>query len=585
MFGENDQTESHLKQDLVDLGDSGTEDDEVDPLDSFMNTMADEAKKPIHSMHSEDIVFDNGDIDSDSGYYPARSTPAAFVVSHPKTPSDDENGPRAKRKLEGLSPFDHSSVTYSPFIKDFYKEHGAITTMSNPEVAELRKTMGISVSGSQVPKCVCSFVHLNLPEGIMSVLRFHGFSAPTPIQSQAIPCILAGRDVIGIAMTGSGKTLSYVIPTVIHLLGNASAKLPRAAIICPTRELAIQIEEELYRFAKRTNDRFKSIALTGGLSKYEQFQMLIKGCDVVVGNPGRMIDLLQMKKGLDLSGITLCVLDEADRMFSMGFESQLRTLVQRIRPDRQMLMFSATMPPRIERLAREIMVDPVRVVVGSIGQAATVIDQNVFLVHSEEEKYVWIAATLPGLISQGGRILIFVNTKSAGDALLHRVRQTLGNNGKVVVGSIHGDLDQSERMRIMNEFKAGRCPVLIATDVAARGIDVAGVTCVIEFDAAKNLDTHTHRIGRTGRAGSSGTSWTLLMPNEHRIAAHITESIEALGIKSPPAELVAFAMKHTPFREAHIAHAKEPPNENSHSDDSWEPLEKHFKKGRSESLD
>jgi ATP-dependent RNA helicase DDX42 len=386
-------------------------------------------------------------------------------------------------------------------------------------------------------------------------------------------------------MTGSGKTLSYVIPTVIHLLGNDSPKLPRAAIICPTRELAIQIEEELYRFAKRSNERFKSIALTGGLSKYEQFQMMIKGCDVIVGNPGRMIDLLQMKKGLDLSGITLCVLDEADRMFSMGFESQLRTIVQRIRPDRQMLMFSATMPPRIERLAREIMNDPVRVVVGSIGQAANVIDQNVFLVHSDEEKYVWIAATLPPLIAQGGRILIFVNTKSTLDALLHRARQILGTSGKVVVGSIHGDLDQTERMRIMNEFKTGRCPVLIATDVAARGIDVSGVTCVIEFDAAKNFDTHTHRIGRTGRAGSSGTSWTLLMPNERRIAAHIVESIEALGIKSPPADLVAFAMKHPPFREAHKASTGESPEEISETGHSWEPLDEHFKKGRTESLD
>jgi ATP-dependent RNA helicase DDX42 len=380
-------------------------------------------------------------------------------------------------------------------------------------------------------------------------------------------------------MTGSGKTFAYVIPAIVHVMNNAASSLPRVAVVCPTRELAIQIEQEIYRFAKKSRDKFTSLALTGGLSKFEQFKQLSKGCDVVVGNPGRMIDLIQMKRGLDLSGVSMCVLDEADRMFKMGFENQIRTIVQRIRPDRQTLMFSATMPPRIEKLAREILTDPIRVVVGAVGQAASVIDQNVFICHSDEEKYVWIAATVPALLAEGGRTLIFVNSKTTGEELVRRMKAMT----PVAIGAIHGDLDQSERMRLMTEFRTGRSPILVATDVAARGIDVQGVTCVIEFDAARDFDTHTHRIGRTGRAGVPGTSWTLVSDTDSKIAAHIVESIEALGMKSVPSDLLALAMKHVPFKAARTMvpeSKKEIPDDPS----NWEPLTTHFKQGRSESL-
>jgi ATP-dependent RNA helicase DDX42 len=343
--------------------------------------------------------------------------------------------------------------------------------------------------------------------------------------------------------------------------------------------LAIQIEQEMYRFARSSKDKFSSLALTGGLSKYEQFKQLSKGCDAVVGNPGRMIDLLQMKKGLDLAGVSLCVLDEADRMFTMGFEDQLRTVVQRIRPDRQLLMFSATMPPKIERLAREIMSDPIRVVVGAIGQAASVIEQNVFICHSEEEKFVWLSATIPALLKEGGRTLVFVNSKSVGDDLVRRIKGIV----PVGVGAIHGDLDQSERMKVMNDFRAGRCIILVATDVAARGIDVQGVNCVIEYDAPKDFDTHTHRIGRTGRAGVAGTSWTLLRQNETRLAARIVESIEALGQAAVPEDLLNLAMQHAPFRDARTVHRAQA-EETVDEVDTWEPLNEHFKRGRTESL-
>jgi len=590
MFNWTEDQKEQVKQVEVDLPElEGS--DEIDPLEAFMDNIDAEETAPHHGSGMNFLDIADGDDDEET---PAemmdrisRTSPGTVMKSTAQSSDDDEKGvSHPKRSIEGLAPVDHSLMIYAPFNKDFYKEHGTITTLCAEEVSELRKSMGISVTGSQIARCVCSFAHLNLPESLMSVIRYHEFTAPTPIQSQVIPCTLSGRDVLGIAMTGSGKTLSYVIPAVVHVLGNEQTKSPRIAVVCPTRELAIQIEEEFYRFVKKSKDQFRSVALTGGLSKYEQFQALLKGCDVVVGNPGRIIDLLQMKNGLDLSGVTFCVVDEMDRLFSMGFESQLRTIVQRIRPDAQRVMLSATMPPKVERMAREVMNDPIRVVVGSIGQASTVIDQNVFIAHSDDEKYVWLAGFLPPLLSKGGKTLIFVNTKTAADEVMRRARQILPA-GRIAITCLHGDLDQSERMKVMNDFKSGKAPILVATDVAARGLDVPGVTCVIEFDAAKNFDTHIHRIGRTGRAGLRGASWTILSPDQSRLACQIVESIEALGQQTVPEGLMSLAMQHAPFRKSREAEKSHKTEEDADGKEiaSWEPIEQHFKKGRSESLD
>ena len=589
MFASSEDEGKGVKQCSVNLSEVSV-DDESDPLDAFMTSLPhdDASRLGEHRLVPESKIQDEEE-----------ETPEEMMerIMRAKQPgksrtesarSDDENEiGHPKRTLEGLPPIDHSAIAYPEFRKDFYQEHGAITALSSGEVTELRKSMSVSVTGSFIPKCVCSFAHLNLPETILSVIRFHAFSAPTPIQSQAIPCALSGRDVIGIAMTGSGKTLAYVIPAVVHILGNELTRLPRVTILCPTRELAIQIEQEMYRFVKKSREQFRSIALTGGLSKYEQFQALLKGCDAIVGNPGRVIDLLQMKNALDLSGVTLCILDEADKMYAMNFEVQLRTIIHRIRPDRQLLMFSATMPPRIEKLAREVMADPIRVVVGSIGQASTVIDQNVLIVHSDESKYAWLSTMLPKWLSADEKTLIFVNTKTGGDELMRKLRQILPV-GQIGIGWLNGDLEQSERMRVMNDFKSGKRPILVATDVAARGIDVPGVSCVVEFDAAKDFDTHVHRIGRCGRAGNKGSSWTFLSEHQSRLAANIVESIEAIGQQPVGDDLRALAMKYPPFRLAHEeSHHRSRKQENGDMKEveSWEPLEKHFKKGRSESLD
>ena len=566
-----------VQQFIVDeSGNQVVYDAESDPLDAFMESLDKEEDATVQANHISSLVYSEDE-----------ETPVELmdrVLNRAQLRSDegvhDEDSHGPKRKIDLLPDLDHSKVSYAPFENDFYKEHPSISSLSSVEVADLRRELGISVTGSDIPRCVCSFAQLCLPDSVLSVLRFLEYTTPTPIQSQSIPCLLAGRDVIGIAMTGSGKTMAYLIPAIVHALGNErQTPNPRVLIVCPTRELAIQIEQEAYRFARKGNHLLNSIALTGGLSKHEQFKELHKGADIVVGNPGRILDLVQMKKGLNISHVTFCVLDEADRMFKMGFESQVRTIIQRIRPDRQIALFSATMPPRIERMCRDILHNPVRVVVGAVGQASSLIDRNVFIVHSDNEKLVWLKSTLPTLVSVAdSRIMIFVNSRSRIDQLLVQIRQITPIN----VSGLSSELDQQDRMRIMSEFKSGACPILIATDVASRGIDVPRVTCVIEFDAARDFDTHTHRIGRTGRAGFTGTSWTLIGKDEAKLAAFIVESMEAIGTGNTgqlnPA-LMELALTHAPFRAARILAQEETGKLDKADEDSqWEGMGQHFVK-------
>ena len=528
-----------------------------DPLDSFMDQLDVEERNSSNELSK----FQHVEVDEDE-----EETPEEMMdrILHEKSVGGSfdvagyDEGP--KRTIDNVLKIDHSKIDYPEFSKNLYNEHSSISELSSDKVAAMRMDMGISVTGSDIPKCVCSFGYLNLPDSVISVVRTMGYSVPTPVQCQTIPCALSGRDVLGIAPTGSGKTMSFLLPAMVHIMSGGSS---RVLIVCPTRELAIQIEQEVYKFSKKC--QFTSIALVGGLSKFEQFKEFKKStCDVIVGNPGRILDILQMKKGIDLSTVTFCVLDEADRMFNMGFENQIRQIIQQIRPDRQMLMFSATMPPRIEKLAREILNNPVRIVVGSLGQAANEIDQQVFIAHSLEEKLLWLEVRL----AAGGRTLIFVNSKNSAVNLA----QLLGS--KFGVGIIHGNVEQSDRMTVMRDFSNGKLNILVATDVAARGLDIASVSCVIEFEPAKDFDTHIHRIGRTGRAGNAGISYTLLSPDDSKLAAHIVESFEILH-RTIPHDLLNLALSYYPFK---LSRQTTNPKKIRTTDEekTWEPLDSHF---------
>ncbi|PSC74148.1 DEAD-box ATP-dependent RNA helicase 24 [Micractinium conductrix] len=411
---------------------------------------------------------------------------------------DEKAGAGGKRDIEALAALDHGGVQYSDFNKDFYEEA--------PEVAAM-------------PPQECGF-----DAALAAAISKAGFDRPTAIQAQALPAALMGRDVLGIAKTGSGKTAAFVLPMVVHIMDQPELQKgegPIGLIVAPTRELAEQIHRETRRFSKAYG--LGVAAAFGGLSKQQQFKDLKAGCEVAVCTPGRMIDLIKMK-ACKLQRTTYLVFDEADRMFDMGFEPQVRSIVGQIRPDRQTLLFSATMPRRVERLAADALTSPVRVTVGEVGAANEDITQMVEVVHDIGQKQKWLLDRLQSFID-GGDVLIFANQKAKVDELA----AALAGAG-ARVAAMHGDMDQHTRMATLADFKSGKLHALVATDVAARGLDIKSIKTVINFDAAKDIDTHVHRVGRTGRAGDKeGVAYTLLLPHESRFAGDLVQSLAAAG--------------------------------------------------------
>lgn len=409
--------------------------------------------------------------------------------------------------------------------------------MSEQDVTDYRKSVAIRVSGFDVPRPVKTFEDCGFSGELMKAIAKQAYEKPTPIQCQALPIVLSGRDIIGIAKTGSGKTASFVLPMIVHIMDQPELEKeegPIGVICAPTRELAHQIYLEAKKFAKPQGIRVS--AVYGGMSKLEQFKELKAGCEIVVATPGRLIDMIKMK-AVTMRRATYLVLDEADRMFDLGFEPQIRSIVGQIRPDRQTLLFSATMPRKVEKLAREILSDPVRVTVGEVGMANEDITQVVQVIPSDTEKLPWLLENLPRMIDEGD-VLVFASKKATVDEIESQLAQR-----SFKVAALHGDKDQASRMEILQKFKSGTYHVLIATDVAARGLDIKSIKSVVNFDIAKDMDMHVHRIGRTGRAGDKdGTAYTLITQKEARFAAELVNSLIAAG-QNVSMELMDLAMK------------------------------------------
>jgi len=407
--------------------------------------------------------------------------------------------------------------------------------MSEQDVAEYQKSLAIRVSGFDVPRPIKTFEESGFSLQLMSAIKKQGYEKPTSIQCQAFPIVLSGRDIIGIAKTGSGKTAAFVLPMIVHIMDQpelAKEEGPIGVICAPTRELAHQIYLEAKKFSKSHGIRVA--AVYGGMSKLEQFKELKAGCEIVVATPGRLIDLIKMK-ALTMLRATYLVLDEADRMFDLGFEPQIRSIVGQIRPDRQTLLFSATMPRKVEKLAREILTDPVRVTVGEVGTANEDITQVVHVIPSDAEKLPWLLEQLPRMIDDGD-VLVFASKKAAVDEIESQLAQK-----SFKVAALHGD--KASRMEILQKFKSGIYHVLIATDVAARGLDIKSIKSVVNFDIARDMDMHVHRIGRTGRAGDKdGTAYTLITLKEARFAGELANSLVAAG-QDVSVELMDLAMK------------------------------------------
>ncbi|XP_017698882.1 ATP-dependent RNA helicase-like protein DB10 isoform X2 [Phoenix dactylifera] len=358
--------------------------------------------------------------------------------------------------------------------------------------------------------------------------RIHhaGFSAPTPIQAQSWPIALQSHDIVAIAKTGSGKTLGYLIPGFIHLkrLHNNSKMGPTVLVLAPTRELATQIEDEAVKFGR--SSRISCTCLYGGAPKGPQLRDLDRGVDVVVATPGRLNDILEMRR-VSLRQVSYLVLDEADRMLDMGFEPQIRKIVKEIPHRRQTLMFTATWPKEVRKIAADLLVHPIQVNIGSIDDlvANNAITQYVEII-TPMEKLRRLEQILRSQ-DPGSKVLIFCSTKRMCDQLARNLTRQFG------ASAIHGDKSQGERDRVLSQFRTGRSPILVATDVAARGLDIKDIRVVINYDFPTGVEDYVHRIGRTGRAGATGVAYTFFCDQDSKYAADLVKVLEGADQRVP----------------------------------------------------
>lgn len=355
-----------------------------------------------------------------------------------------------------------------------------------------------------------TFASFGLHESLMRAISDMGYEVPTPIQKQAIPLVLAGSDVMGAAQTGTGKTASFGLPLLERLIPLANTSMSparhpvRALVLTPTRELAVQVHENLESYAKYTG--LRTACVFGGVDIHTQQDALRRGVEVLVATPGRLLDHIE-QRNTALSQVQIVVLDEADRMLDMGFLPDISRILKLLPPQRQSLMFSATFSPEIKKLAGNFLNNPKLVEVARENSTAKTITQKLFEVHDSEKVDALLDLLDDEMCEDAKNILVFVNSKIA----CRRLARTLSQYG-IEADAIHGDKTQDERIKTLDAFKRGDVRVLVATDVAARGLDIADLPVVINFDVPFNAEDYVHRIGRTGRAGMKGLALTLMCP-------------------------------------------------------------------------
>ncbi len=362
-----------------------------------------------------------------------------------------------------------------------------------------------------------TFSELGLRSELLSALRGRGYEKPTPIQAQSIPHLLQERDLLGIAQTGTGKTAAFALP-MLDLLGDhetePDARRPRALVLTPTRELASQIDESFRAYGKRLP--LRSTVVFGGVGQGKQVDALRRGVDVLVATPGRLLDLMTQKH-VDLGRVEIFVLDEADRMLDMGFLRDVKRIVTQLPAERQSLLFSATMPADIAKLAKSLLRDPLRVEVTPPSSTVEKIEQRVCFIEKRDKR-----ALLTGILQDERleRVLVFTRTKHGAD----RVARHLEARG-IRASALHGNKSQGQRERALSAFRSGGVRALIATDIAARGLDVRGITHVVNFDLPNMPESYVHRIGRTARAGREGAAISFCDPSERAYLALIEREI------------------------------------------------------------
>ncbi|CAI5450038.1 unnamed protein product [Caenorhabditis angaria] len=406
-----------------------------------------------------------------------------------------------------LRTIDWSRENLVPIQKDFYHENAAVSRRDQYEIDQWIASNQVTLEGSGIPRPVFEFNEAPYP-GQIHELLYAKFQKPTVIQGISWPIAMSGRDIISIAKTGSGKTLAFMLPALVHITKQTPRKRgegPSVLVMLPTRELAQQVQEVSIDFCKGIG--LSMTCLFGGASKGPQARDLERGVDIVVATPGRLLDFLE-NGTTTMKRCSYLVLDEADRMLDMGFEPQIRKIIGQIRPDRQTLMFSATWPKEVRNLAADFQKDAAFLNVGSLELAANHNITQVVDVIDEGAKQQRMMGLLNDIMNQPEcKTIIFVETKRKADELTRAMRR----DGWPTL-CIHGDKAQGERDWVLGEFKQGKTPILLATDVAARGLDVDDIKYVINYDYPNNSEDYVHRIGRTGRRDKKGTAYTFFTP-------------------------------------------------------------------------
>ncbi|KAI6184067.1 hypothetical protein M3Y97_00556600 [Aphelenchoides bicaudatus] len=425
----------------------------------------------------------------------------------------------------GLRDVDWKSAQLKELKKNIYTESPIVSSRSE----------AVTLEGKQVPRPVFEFNEAGLPQEIVDLL-YKNYQQPTTIQAISWPVALSGRDMISIAKTGSGKTLGFLLPGIMHIMAQPQRRVgegPSILIMLPTRELAQQVAEVAKEYV--TAMGYSYGCLYGGESKGGQASTLRRGIDICIATPGRLLDFMEAGN-TTMSRCSYLVLDEADRMLDMGFEPQIRKIVSQIRPDRQTLMFSATWPKDVRNLAKDFQTDPVFLNVGSLELAANHNIQQIVEIIEEHGKQKRLFEILKELLAdKEAKIIIFVDTKRKADDLTREMRRD-----KWPALCIHGDKQQRERNWVLGEFKSGKSPILLATDVAARGLDVENIKTVINYDYPNNSEDYVHRIGRTGRRDKKGTAYTFFSSTNAPKARDLIKVLEEASQKVPQ-ELSSFA--------------------------------------------